>query len=59
MKKPMSCRSACFDQRKSSVDAFILSNYSTKKVAVAKSNYTKEHPILTKWLLGRSFVPKS
>ena len=30
-----------------------------QKVAVPKSNYPKELPSLTKWLLGRSFVPKN
>ena len=55
----MLCRSVCFDQRSSSVDIFILSNYSTKKVAVPEIDYPKELPILTKWLFGRSFVPKN
>ena len=38
----------------SSVDIFILNNSSARKVAVPKSNYPKELPIL-KWWLGRSF----
>ena len=59
LKKLMLCRSTCFDQRSSSVDIFILSNYSTKIVAVPKNNCPKELPILTKWLLGRNFVPKN
>ena len=33
-------------QKSSSVDIFILSNSFTKKVAVPKSNYPKELPIL-------------
>ena len=55
----MLCRSTWVDQRSSSVDIFILINYSTKKVAVPKNNCPKELPILTKWLLGRSFLPKN
>ena len=55
----MLCRSTCFNKRSSSVDIFILSNYFTKKVAVQKSNCHKKLLILTKWLLGRSFVPKN
>ena len=43
----------------SSVDTFILNNSFVKKVAVPKSNYPKEFPILKWWLLGRSFAPKN
>ena len=46
-------------QRSSSIDIFILSNFSAKKVAVPKSNCTKELPILKKWLLGRRFAQKN
>ena len=46
-------------QRSSSVDIFILNSSSAKKVAVSKSNCPKELPILKKWLLGKSFAPKS
>ena len=53
----MLCSSTCFNQRSSSVDIFISSNYS-KKVAAPKSNFPKELSILTKWLLSRSFVPR-
>ena len=35
-------------QRSSSADIFILSNSSTKEVAVPKSNYSKELPIHNK-----------
>ena len=42
----------------SSVNTFILNNSFVKKVAVPKSNYPKELPILKWWLLGRSFSEK-
>ena len=45
-------------QRSSSVDIFILSNSSAKKVAVPKSNCPKELSMLKKWLLSTSFAPK-
>ena len=40
----------------SSVDIFILNNFSIKKVAAPKCNYPKEQPILKKWLMSRIFV---
>ena len=58
LKKLMVCRSTCFNQRRSSLDIFILSNYSTKKIAIPKSNCPKELLILTKWLFGRNLFPK-
>ena len=42
----------------SSVDLFILNNSFAKKVAVTKSNYPKEIPILKWWLLGRRLALK-
>ena len=37
-----------------SVDIFILNNSSSKRVAVSKWNFSKERPILKKWLLDIS-----
>ena len=44
-----------FQKSSFSVDMPILNNASSKKVAVSKSNFSKELPILKKCLLGRSF----
>ena len=37
-------------KRSSSVDIFILNNFSAKKVAAPRSKCAKEFPILKKWL---------
>ena len=43
--------------KRSFLDIFIL-NSSSENIAAPKSNCHKELPILKKWLLCRSFVPK-
>ena len=47
-------------KKSSSVDIFILNNFSAKKVVAApRSKCAKEFPILKKWLFGRSFAPNN